>query len=90
MNKSPTNIELRIDQLILHGFSPADRYPIADTVRGELERLFATEGVPPTLAQGGAIPTLDGGDFELTQNMSAQAIGVQVAQTVYGALKLPE
>ena len=85
MTKTP-NIQLHIDELILHGFTPADRVRIAAAVQNELARLLAAEGVPPTLAQGGPIPVLDGGDFEITPGMSAQAIGVQVAQGIYGGL----
>lgn len=86
MNKTPPNIQLHIDELILHGFSPADRSRIAEVIQTELARLFASKGVPRTLTQGGAVPVLDGAEFEFTPGMSAQAIGLQVAQSIYGGL----
>ena len=36
---------------MLHGFAPGDRYRIGDAVERELARLFAEQGVPPSLAQ---------------------------------------
>jgi hypothetical protein len=86
MSNTPPPIELAIEELLLHGFAPADRYRIAEAVQQELARLFASEGIPQALAQGGSIPWLDGGECELTQGMSAQAIGTQVARNIYGGL----
>ncbi len=80
------SIELSIEELILDGFSPADRSRIAEAVQHELARRFAIEGVPPGLTQGGIIPWLDGGEITLTHGMSAQAIGIQIARSLYGGL----
>lgn len=80
------NIELRVDELVLHGFEPADRYRIGQAVEHELGRLFAEWGAPPSLTRGGEVPLLDGGSFEATPGAEAGAIGVQVARAVYGGL----
>lgn len=85
MSKTP-NIQLHIEALILHGFSATDRYRIVEIVQNELTQLLASQGVPPALAQGGTIPSLDGGEFEFTQDMSIQSIGAQIAQSIYGGL----
>jgi hypothetical protein len=82
----PVNLELRIEELVLRGFAPGDRYRISDTMERELVHLFAKGGTPPSLAQGSEIERLDGGTFEMWPGSGAQAIGVQVAQAVYGGL----
>jgi hypothetical protein len=81
------NIELHIEELILHGFAPGDGHRIGAAVEAELTRLFVEQGVPPSLAQGGEMPRLDGGRFEVAPGSRAEVIGAQVARTVYGGLK---
>ncbi len=83
---TPSGIALSIEELILVGFAPADRYRIAEAVQNELTRLLASEGVPPALTQGGAIPWIDGGTWTLNQGMNAQDIGTQIARNIYGGL----
>lgn len=78
------NIELHIEKLILDGFAPADRHRITEALERELIRLFAEQRVPTTLLQGGVIPNLDGGAFDVAPNSTPEATGVQVAQAIYG------
>ncbi|MBD0326005.1 MAG: hypothetical protein ICV68_06225, partial [Pyrinomonadaceae bacterium] len=51
---SGPNIELHIEELILHGFERRDRYAIADAFERELSRLlseqFAEQGLPSSLS----------------------------------------
>jgi hypothetical protein len=82
----PAFVEIRIEELALHGFSPVDRYRLADAVERELARLFADQGVPASLAQGHEIAHLNGGRFEVATGSNAEGIGVQVAQALYGGL----
>ena len=81
------NVELHIEELVLHGFAPGDRYRIGDAVERELSRLFAEQGTPPALARGGDIGRLDGGSFEAKPGSRAEATGTQVARAVYGGLR---
>ena len=82
----PENVELHIEELVLHGFSPGDRYHVGDAVERELGRLFIEQGVPPSSAQSGEFAYLDGGAFELKSGSGAEEIGVRVARAVYGEL----
>jgi hypothetical protein len=82
-----TNVELHVEELVLHGFSPADRYRIGETVERELARLFAEEGVPASLAESLDAGHLDAGVFHVAPDSGAEAIGARVAQAVYGGLK---
>jgi hypothetical protein len=85
--KTAPNIELHIQELILHGFAPADRYLIGEAVQRELARLFAEQGVPLSLSRGGEIALLHGVSFNVVPGAKAEAIGTQVAQSVYGGMK---
>lgn len=80
------SIELHIEELILDGFPTQDGYWIKRAVEQELARLFAEQRVPPSLAQGGDVANLDGGSFEVAPNATAEGIGVQLAQALYGGL----
>jgi hypothetical protein len=85
---TPPNIELNIEELVLHGFQPGDRQRISLAVQQELSRLFAEQGVPPGLSSGGAIPSIDAGSFNSTPNAKPNAVGQQIANTVYTGLKV--
>ena len=47
----PENVELHIEELVLRGFAPGDRYRIGEAVERELAHLFSEQGTPPSLAQ---------------------------------------
>jgi len=81
------NLELEIEELVLDGFPAADRDRIARAVHGELERLFAEGGVPPSLEAGGNVAKIDGGSFEAAPNASPEAVGAQVARGLYGGMR---
>jgi len=80
---NPTNVELHIEELVLHGFAPEDSHPIAEAMEAELERLFAVSGVPPSLARGGDLAELYGGPFAAMPDTGANAVGTAVARAVY-------
>jgi hypothetical protein len=81
------NIELEIEQLVLHGFSPTDQHRIGEAVRTELARQLAEQGTPKPLERGGRITRLDAGSFDVTPGSSPDTVGSQVAQSVYQGLK---
>ena len=83
----PMNLELYIEELVLHGFAPSDRYLISATVERELGRLLAEQGVPPSLVKGGEVAYLDGRAFDVAPDSKGEAIGAQVAQAVYEGLR---
>lgn len=85
--KKRYNIELHIEELVLHGFSPADRDAIGAAIQGELARLFAERGIHPTLQRGHEVEKVDGGALTLRPRAKAASIGTQVAHSVYGGLR---
>lgn len=82
----PKNIELHIEELVLDGFEGNDRQGIGEAVERELSRLFTEQGVPPSLELGGGIEKLNGGEFKITSDSSAEVIGARAARAVYGGL----
>jgi hypothetical protein len=84
---NPFNIELHIEELVLHGFDRSLRYNIGDAVERELLRLLTDEGINPAHAANLETARLDAGAFHVAHDSKPEAIGAQVAQAVYGELK---
>jgi hypothetical protein len=89
---SAAALDLRIDELVLHGFAPSDRHALAAAIERELARLFREGGVPPTLldrGQGERILDsyrLDAGSFAVPHDAPADAVGMQVARAIHRGL----
>jgi hypothetical protein len=82
------NLELHIEELVLHGFARGDRDRISAALQQELTRLFTEQGIPTTLAQAGQMQHLhlSGGTFEMGNGMKPEVAGIQIAQSIYGGL----
>lgn len=80
-------IDLHIEELVLHGFSPGDRYRIGEAVELELTRLITEHGIPSSLSQGGELARMNGGTFNMSPNSRAEVIGARAAQSVYKGFK---
>ncbi len=80
------NVELRIEELVLHGFPPGDHHRVGDALERELSRLFTEKGVPPSLVHSVEIPHVDGGTLELSSGRTSDPVGARVARAVYGGL----
>ena len=76
------NINLHIEELVLHGFDPAGRYQIAAALQAELARLLEEQGVPGQWMETRSIESL-----ELSLTVGApdkpEPIGSQVAQSLH-------
>jgi hypothetical protein len=81
------NVELHIEELVLHGFPPDYRHRIGGAVEQEISRLFTEQGVPPSLSRGGDIPRLDAGAFQMSPELGADAVGARVARSLYEGMK---
>lgn len=77
------NVELYIEELVLHGFQLGGHHLIGAAAERELSRLFAERGVPPSLVQGGDATHLDAGAFKMNPSLGAEAVGVRVARSLY-------
>jgi len=74
---SPFSVEIYIDELVLEGFNPADRYKISEAITAELTRLFEerlfTEPGPRTGSgpiTSGLTPAKLGQSYKLTFSQS--------------------
>jgi hypothetical protein len=76
-------IELYIDELVLHGFSPHQRYDIAGAVESELRRLLIEQGIPSSLKTGINAPLLNAGTFNMNKDSKVETIGHEIAGSVY-------
>ncbi len=77
------NIDLYIEELVLHGFDHVNRHLIGAAVQGELTRLLTEQGLPSSLSHSGDHARLKGGTFNMTPNSKVEAIGAGVARSVY-------
>jgi hypothetical protein len=77
------SVELHIEELVLHGFAPGDRYVIGDAVERELARLLSEEGVPISLRSANATDEIRGATFNSAHNAKPPTIGRQIAQAIY-------
>jgi hypothetical protein len=80
---SQPSIELHIEELVLHGFPPSDRYAIGEEVESQLVKLLGEQGVPSSLLSESATDEIRGATFNTSHNAKARAIGRQIAQAVY-------
>lgn len=80
----PGAIELKIDELVLHGFQYGDRFAIGDAIKSELKRLIAERGLPPSLIKRGDLSHLDAGGLNVSAGSRPEAIGANVARSIYG------
>lgn len=82
---APRSIEVHVEELVLHGFSQADRRPIADAVERELASLLAREGLPAE--QSFEIERVNGGTFRVGEKQPGASAGKGVAGAIYGGLR---
>ena len=83
-------IEVNIDELVLHGFPPGDRYAIADAVQQELSQLvtaqIASEGMPASWGDNSQRAYVNAGSFNVSAGEKSSSIGNQIAQSVHRGL----
>lgn len=80
------SIELHIEELVLEGFAPSERYSVADAVERELTHLLAAGGVAHTLAAGESRASVDAGTARLAPGGGGRAAGSEIARAIYGGL----
>lgn len=81
------DIEIHIDELVLHGFQPGDFASIRDAVEMELRRLLTYRGVPVTLSSSTRHAAINVGQFNAVPGGHAATLGSQIASTVYNGLE---
>lgn len=77
------NIEMHIEELVLHGFAHSDRYAIGEAVELGLTRLFNERGISTSLDKNMHIEHLNSGELVVSQGARAETIGTQIAGAIY-------
>ncbi len=77
-------VELHIERLVLHGIDPRDRRRVGAALQQELTRLLSEQGIPAGWRQGMALDQLKVDGRAVTLRGTAEAMGVQIAQAIYG------
>lgn len=77
------NIELHIEELVLHGFTGYNAYDISEAVQLEITRLLQERGLPTNLPVKANIEHLDAGNFSLQPGAKAKSVGNHIARSVY-------
>ena len=83
----PARIEVHIEELVLHGFVPGDRYRLSEAVERELARLISEQGVVPAFTQNVEDARIDAGAFTVAPGSSSEAVGAQIAQALLGGFQ---
>jgi hypothetical protein len=81
---SQSSIELHIEELVLHGFSPGDRYAVGEAVERHLAQLLGEQGIPVSLSAENATDEIRAATVNISQKTKPPAIGREIAHAVYG------
>ena len=80
------NVEIHIEELILHGFHPADRQRIGEALEQELVRLASTQGISDGFSDDVHIPLLDGGSFQMGTGGRPETAGAGIARSLHRSI----
>jgi len=81
-----SRVKVRIGELVLDGFPPADRFRIAEGMRQELARLIIEQGFGRLPGPVASAASVDAGAFPVAPGTNAGAIGKRVAQSAHREL----
>ena len=77
----PREIEVHIEELVLHGFAPRSRWDMADALQQELHGLLAAHGIPPPWQN--SPERIDAGVIRATAPARSTIAGEQIARAIY-------
>lgn len=90
--RHPSSVVVDIDELILEGFAPSEKYRIGEAVQRELERLFAARPEQTRsleLIHSDARDDVNAGAFRV-KSTRGDMIGAHIAQSVFESLQTRE
>lgn len=76
------DVHVHVEELVLHGFEPADRNRIGAAVQQELARLVTERGVASREREGPLSTSIN-----LPANPPARIVGTRVARALFGVLR---
>jgi len=81
------DIDINIDEIVLHGFARNDYEGIKTAIEAELERLIREKGIPSILSSPLRYRQIEGGTFKMNRGTGMVKVGNEIAGTVYNGLK---
>ena len=78
------SIEIRINEVILHGFAYADRRPIADAIVRQLSELFHQNDI--SFQRSFEVEVIQGEQFKAGRRIPREAVGNEIAMAIYKGL----
>jgi hypothetical protein len=79
-------IEIHIEELVLHGIQPGNRYQLAAAVQAELTNLLQQRGLQGANGQKG-FDRIGGGQIHLPQRANDVQTGNAIAGNVFAAIQ---
>ena len=79
---NPRQIEVHIEELVLHGFPRSARWQIADAIESELRAQLAKDGIPA--AWQSSPRQLDAGSIKSNTHAG---LGAKVARAIHGGAR---
>ena len=81
-----SEINLHIEELVLHGFAPGDRHRIREAVQQELTRLISEQSGFSSASKNITRDHVDGGNFRMTNAAKTTVVGAQIAGAIWGGI----
>jgi hypothetical protein len=78
----PREIEVHIEELVLHGFPGESRYDIGDALQSELRTLLAEQGIPATWNLNPE--RIDARAIDVSVQSKPVSSGEKIARAVHG------
>ena len=80
-------VKVHIEELVLEGFPPGDRYRISSAMEQELAWLMGEERASGWQQRPLALERMMGGTFHLKAGAKPQAAGIEIARAVFRSLR---
>ncbi|MFP2930340.1 hypothetical protein ACLESO_35120 [Pyxidicoccus sp. 3LG] len=87
MDLKPQDIEIHIEELVLHGVDVADRHALAEALQRELQALVASEGIQTLMSDPDRFSRWSPGPLTVEPGMKSEQLGSQLARTLHGGWK---
>ena len=82
------DIEIQIDELVLHGFPPMNRRLIKEAVETHLARMFLDGRMYQGFTEDKTIEKSHAVSINLKSDSTPGNIGKQIARSIYGEIKI--
>lgn len=86
IDASPASVSIHIEELVLEGFAPSSRYPIAEALQGELTRQLEARGISFGLQHNTEFEAVPTRSVRIAPGSKPESIGSKLGQAVYGGI----